>query len=257
MAEYLVTDTDLTSVADTIRSKKGTSAKLSFPDGWKDAINTISSDGTYIPSEPYIEEVYGGSDGGYLISATLRGYTFVRAYAFYEQQSLSSVTLPDGITEIKDYAFGDCRLLNLSSLPSSLTTIRRQAFYSCFELAITSLPSGLRTIEDYSFSGCHKLAISSFPDSLSSIDNHAFDGCENLTSIIFNGATILEPFAFNNCTGLTSVIFKKTPSKIGSGAFQGCTNLTEIKVPWAEGEVANAPWGATNATITYNYTESA
>lgn len=25
----------------------------------------------------------------------------------------------------------------------------------------------------------------------------------------------------------------------------------------AEGEVANAPWGATNAAITYNYTESA
>jgi hypothetical protein len=25
-------------------------------------------------------------------------------------------------------------------------------------------------------------------------------------------------------------------------------------VPWAEGAVANAPWGATNATINYNYT---
>ena len=40
-----------------------------------------------------------------------------------------------------------------------------------------------------------------------------------------------------------------------SSAFDGCTNLTDIKVPWAEGAVANAPWGATNATITYNYTE--
>lgn len=25
-------------------------------------------------------------------------------------------------------------------------------------------------------------------------------------------------------------------------------------VPWAEGAVTNAPWGATNATINYNYT---
>ena len=34
----------------------------------------------------------------------------------------------------------------------------------------------------------------------------------------------------------------------------GCTNLTTINVPWAEGAVAGAPWGATNATINYNYT---
>lgn len=37
-------------------------------------------------------------------------------------------------------------------------------------------------------------------------------------------------------------------------AFEGCTNLTAINVPWAEGAVANAPWGATNAAVSYNYT---
>lgn len=41
---------------------------------------------------------------------------------------------------------------------------------------------------------------------------------------------------------------------IATDAFEGCTNLTAINVPWAEGAVANAPWGATNATINYNYT---
>ena len=36
-------------------------------------------------------------------------------------------------------------------------------------------------------------------------------------------------------------------------AFIGCDNLTTINVPWSEGAVENAPWGATNATINYNY----
>jgi hypothetical protein len=60
--------------------------------------------------------------------------------------------------------------------------------------------------------------------------------------------------AFKGCTGLTSITFEGTPTTISSDVFTGCINLTSIKVPWAEGAVANAPWGATNATITYNYT---
>lgn len=62
-------------------------------------------------------------------------------------------------------------------------------------------------------------------------------------------------YAFMNCTGLTEITFKGTPSRIDSTAFNGCTNLKTINVPWSEGAVANAPWGATNATINYNYTE--
>ena len=83
------------------------------------------------------------------------------------------------------------------------------------------------------FYNCTNLALTSLPESLKSIGNSAFQ----------------------NCTSLTSIIFKRIPTTIiPSTAFSGCTNLTDIKVPWPEGAVANAPWGATNATITYNYT---
>lgn len=58
--------------------------------------------------------------------------------------------------------------------------------------------------------------------------------------------------AFNGCSGLTSVIFEGKPNTIGKYTFYNCPNLTSISVHWAEGEVANAPWGATNATINYN-----
>lgn len=42
MSDYLVTDTELTSIANAIRTKGGTSANLSFPTGFVSAINAIS-----------------------------------------------------------------------------------------------------------------------------------------------------------------------------------------------------------------------
>ena len=45
MAEYLVQDTSLTTVADAIREKGGTSAPLSFPEGMAKAVREIQSGG--------------------------------------------------------------------------------------------------------------------------------------------------------------------------------------------------------------------
>lgn len=46
MANYKVSDTELTSVANAIRTKGGTSASLSFPDGFVTAIGNISGGGS-------------------------------------------------------------------------------------------------------------------------------------------------------------------------------------------------------------------
>ena len=35
--------------------------------------------------------------------------------------------------------------------------------------------------------------------------------------------------------------------------FNNCLNLKTINVPWGENIFGGAPWGATNATINYNY----
>ena len=57
MPKYIVDGSDLTSVANTIRTKGGTSGSLSFPNGWSSAINAISGggleyeEGTWTPSE--------------------------------------------------------------------------------------------------------------------------------------------------------------------------------------------------------------
>lgn len=51
---------------------------------------------------------------------------------------------------------------------------------------------------------------------------------------------------------LSSITFNEKPEAIDVTLFANCPNLVEINVPWGEGEVAGAPWGATNATIHYN-----
>lgn len=48
MAEYLATDSDLTSVANAIRVKAEISGTLEFPDGFIAAINSISGGGTEV-----------------------------------------------------------------------------------------------------------------------------------------------------------------------------------------------------------------
>lgn len=45
MSNYLVTETELTSIANAIRTKGGTSSALTFPDGFVDAIGAIQSGG--------------------------------------------------------------------------------------------------------------------------------------------------------------------------------------------------------------------
>ena len=112
------------------------------------------------------------------------------------------------------------------------TQIRPNAFAYCGGLVSVSGISAITSIGYSAFQNCSNLALTSLPAGITSIGN----------------------YTFQNCIGLTTITFEGTPESINSSAFSGCTNLTTINVPWAEGAVANAPWGATNATINYNYT---
>lgn len=205
-----------------------------IPENIKKDVNIGGVIGAYegtIVTEPYIEETYDDINVN-LIRAVMHGYSVVRNYAFFNCNMLASVSLPDGILLISHHAFENCTNLALTALPNTTRTIGYYAFHNCTSLAITELPSELLAIHGNAFHNCTSLAITSLPSGLNFIQEAGFKGCTNLTSIVFGG----------------------TPQYIEPDAFDGCTNLTDIKVPWAEGAVEGAPWGATNATITYNYT---
>lgn len=89
------------------------------------------------------------------------------------------------------------------------------------------------------------------PPSVRRINTSAFASCANLESInIPDNVIVMNPRAFEGCTSLKSVRLPSSIIYIGSKAFP--TNVEHIFVPWAEGQLSGAPWGATNATIHYN-----
>ena len=181
-------------------------------------------------TEPYIEETYDSD--GYLIDAKMHKYTTLRYHMFYGCTRLVLTSLPESIIKIGDSTFYFCSNLALTSLPENITSIETNAFYGCSNLTLTSLPENITSINSNTFNSCYKLASISFP--------------KNLNDIAY--------YAFRDCTGLKQITFRSTVTSISTSAFSGCSNLTVINAPWAEGAVAGAPWGATNATINYNYT---
>lgn len=193
------------------------------------------------------------SDNGYLLKATVYGDVLM-AYAFNEASTLTEVNLPNSITKIPDYAFQRCTNLAPTELPASLQTIGNYAFYTCSMLALTELPTSLQKIGNYAFQGT-KLALTELPANVAKVSEGVFRSCSNLAiTEIPASVTHIYRYAFSGCSSLRNITFKGTPAYIDSNAFQSCTFLETINVPWAEGAVANAPWGATNATINYNYT---
>ena len=208
MATRSVQESSLTSLADAIRAKGGTSDTLTFPGGFVSAVEAIDAGG-------------GGDDGSFK--------------AVIERTAVNP-TIPSDLTSIGKYAFYNCNKLALTSLPAGVTSISDYAFFNCNHLALTSLPAGVTSIGQLSFYNCDKLAITSLPAGVTSIGHSSFQNCKGIKKVTFEGIP----------TGM-----------ISSSAFPGCTNLTVINVPWAEGAVPNAPWGATNATINYNYTGEA
>lgn len=149
------------------------------------------------------------------------------------ERTATEFTVPEGCTSIGDDAFRNCQKLASILLHSGVRSIGEYAFYKCISMPSIHLPAEVESIGRGAFYNCTALTSISIPPNIVEINNNTFFGCSGLTEVTFHG----------------------TPASIAASCFGSCKKIDVINVPWAEGEVANAPWGATNATINYNYTE--
>lgn len=188
---------------------------------------TITANGTYTAAS---EEKTGFSEVTVNVASNNNArFGATPSEYFAPLDNIISIEIPEGVVGTHAGAFQGATRLTSVDLPSTLTTINSNTFYNCTGLTEVELPAGLTTIGSLSFKGCTSLTSIDIPNSVTSIGGNAFEGC----------------------TGLTSVEIPSSVTSIGNTAFDNCTNLTAITINKAEGSITGAPWGATNATVTW------
>ena len=119
---------------------------------------------------------YEGSSASVTVPATLDGKRVVSvgAWAFFGDDTLREVTLPEGVTAIGEGAFAQCPSLERVAFPSSLKKISSRAFSGCCGLSQVALPASLESLGDEAFAHCDALKSVSGPDTLAELGAGAF-----------------------------------------------------------------------------------
>lgn len=145
--------------------------------------------------------------------------------------TLRKMTIEPNISVLGTYSFANCSSLNNIEF-SSVATAGDSALKLCTSLTSVDLV------------GC------------TFINSSAFEGCTALSSVtLHSGLTFIGNLSFKDCTALTSIEIPSTVTTIKRGdsynSFKGCTNLTQIIIHKPQDSISGAPWGATNATVTW------
>lgn len=164
------------------------------------------------------------------------GVTSMGDYAFQYCSSLKSLTIPSGVTEMGDYTFRYCGSLANVSIPSSVANVEPNAFYCCYSLSCVSLPSGVPSVSNYMFYNCYSIARITIPSSVTTIGTYTFYSCWSLSSMtIPSGVTDIGVQAFYQCYPIAEYHFLSTtpPTLENTNAFSGILSDCKIYVPAA------------------------
>lgn len=153
----------------------------------------------------------------------------VRKMAFFEDDTIDVVILPNTIEEICVHAFEGSSLAFVH-IPESVKKIGREAFRDCACLAHINIPASVSEIGDETggsvFIGCASLSKIKVD-----AENKFYDSRDNCNAIIETATNTL-------LYGCANTVIPETVKKIGYGAFFGNKVLKEIIIPESVEEIS-------------------
>lgn len=188
-------------------------------------------------------------------------------YGFSRNESITKVTIANGIESISDLAFSRCTALKAVVIPESVTVIGEQAFFSCDNLKNIWIPKSVTSIGYAAFAGCPLKAIDvdpentvykdiegslytkdgetliqyailrndqSFviPNSVKTIGGLAFYDADKLRSVVIpDGVTEIKDYSFAYCSQITQIDIPEGVETIGKYAFYECKKLKDVSLP--------------------------
>lgn len=192
----------------------------------------------YDSSGNILDTVNGVVPSGWKANQGIAGYVDIGSSAAYignqafQNNSLTSVTIPNSVTSIQGNAFFYNQLTSVT-IPNSVTSIGSFAFgYN--QLTSVNIGNSVTSIGDYAFSGNPFTSVT-IPNSVTSIGFYAFGNIPTLSVVncyteqtAFNAWAI----AFANTASPLTIHARATDGTWTAGtglSFQGNNNVTVIK----------------------------
>lgn len=184
-----------------------------------------------IEGEKAYVTAYKGESKDVVIPAQLGGLDVeFFGYAFFGNEEIESVSMPDTVKYIAPYAFFYTMSMREVKLSSNLKILEDFTFLASGIESVT-LPEGLEVIKTAVFASCQNLTKAVLPDSANDFGNYIFSDCVQLKSVKLPFRIDKIPYGlFSSCIALESVDLPDTVEYIDEEAFN-CCGIKEIVIP--------------------------